>query len=163
MLEYFVFGTFWFWAICGLDFLALMIFVNQDKGFASFASLIVGIVFLNWIGQIPVFPFMFQNPKIFFMYILGYIIIGVFWSFIKYYFHLLKLREEYNRYKESNREWRKPSFKDTAEDITMWMSFWPFSLLWTTLHDFCIRIFETIKMSLSGCYRRMYNHIFPAD
>lgn len=154
-LEYFIFGTFGFWSISIIGIILLIAFVNNENGTGSFLTLLIGIIFLNWIGKIPIFPYIFENSRIIILIFIGYILMGIIWSLIKYPLYLIELKKEYE-----HRDY-KPDFKNTTKDIVLWMTFWPFSLIWTLGHKFIVNVFETIKDLLSGIYKKMYDKAFP--
>ena len=164
MLEMFVFGTFWFWAFCLIEFIGLMVFVNKEHGFPAFITLLFGIFWFNWVSQIPILRYVIDNPKIIMIGIATYIVIGVVWSIIKYTLHIRKLKREYeNKLKTQSYKPDKPDFKSTASEITIWMAYWPFSMLWSVMSDLVINIFETIQDALKGLYKSIYENAFGKE
>jgi len=60
-------------------------------------SLGIYLTFLSYLGKFNVFSYVFYDPLRTFLYVLGYFVIGVIWSFIKWW---LKVNETAERYKE---------------------------------------------------------------
>ena len=57
-------------------------------------------------------------------------------------------------------QWRlsapeKPSASDSKQDIMRWMSFWPFSMVWTLINDPVKKAFRAIYRGLQKSLQRI--------
>jgi len=172
---------FWFWGLVILEFCLLTWFVECEWGMASLVSLGIFIFCLWWLADIPIWSWVKENPGQLSKYIGAYIVIGLVYSFIKYYFILNKLK---TFVKKCRKEWDEKSFKSqlpnhitdfkgyvqhkseygqntsfesSAKKLSFWAAFWPTSLFWTMLNDPIRKFFNWLIMTVFvGAYRKMH-------
>lgn len=175
---------FWFWGLVLCEFIILICFVESEMEFASAVSLIVFILLLQFLADVPIWQWIKNNPKQLVIYTLIYIVCGLLWSLIKYYFKLSKAKRFIQQQKEN---WLKDDKKYNDMDISLkdyidrqllysgkferitlnfdksigklvlWAMLWPPSMIWTLLDEPIRRLFTwLIKDVFIGLYRRMY-------
>lgn len=96
LLGLFAIGTFWFWTLLVVESALLFWALEEDSGFGATVSLIVTVLLLQYLGDANVFGYIKGNPLEVVSYVLGYFLFGTLWSFGKWYFFLLNLREKYD-------------------------------------------------------------------
>lgn len=99
MWELFLFGTFWFWALCAAELVLLFIFVENEKGWSATVSLLTFGALLQWCGQIDILGYAWAHP----IHILGalasYFLIGFGWSTFKWFDFVVGRKHEYEEMK----------------------------------------------------------------
>ena len=102
MWELFLIGTFWFWALLAIEFIALLIFIeNEWPGWALF-SIIGTCCLLHWCGNVPIVAYITGNPWVIGIGVAIYILVGAPWGCLKWWFWLRNQRE---RYIDIRRSW----------------------------------------------------------
>ncbi len=99
VLPFLVFGTLWAWLALAIPFIFLVAFVaNRESGWAFFT---VFIALAYWIvsDQKVVIPWVLHNPERLGLYIVGYVLIGIAWGFVKWFFHALRASDRYKEYR----------------------------------------------------------------
>jgi len=96
------------------------------------------------------------------MITIGYILIGIVWSFIRWYFYLvdnkkyqdIEKRRHEKKYRESELAFKYyiPKAIDNKERIMTWMIYWPFSIFGFILSNPFTRFFSWIYSKVSGVY-----------
>lgn len=189
-VEFFVFFGLWWWILFGTFVIADIFFLENDNG--SGATFVFGafLAVMFFFGDWNPFPAMMADPLWTIQLVLGYFVGGTIWSVIKWYFHGLNLRDEYRLVKERffSREgitgdkipqaliskWEgtifsnfpkgvPPKAMDNKASIMMWMTHWPFSLVWTILNDPIRRIFMFVYSRLAGLMQKISDRIFANE
>ena len=124
----FILGTFWWYIITGC-FVIWAIALTESESMAwTIVSLSIYLVFLSSLGKVNVFSHVFYDPLHTLLYVLGYFVIGVIWSFIKWW---LRVNETAQRYKEERDKFFKEqkhisavskSYQKTDHVIDRWQS-----------------------------------------
>ncbi len=175
--EFFVLFGMWWWILFALFIMADIFFLEHDNGFGATSIVIAFLVTIFFFGDWNPFPLMMADPLLAVELVLGYFIFGAVWAVVKWYFHGLNERDEYRVIKQrffSNEgiagdkipqdlisKWENlverrfskgvpPDWMQSKATMTMWMSHWPFSLVWTVLNDPIRRIFMFIYSRLGG-------------
>jgi len=176
-MEIFVIGTIWFWVLVAIASGLIIYFLEtalndeyHDTGGGAPSTLIIGIV-------IALYYFLGskQDVKDFFFYLkdhpwlsLGrigiYISIGIIWSVFKWFF-FLQNKKEYFKKKMETSSWKFnesdiPQAKRNKARIISWMSYWPFSMLWTTINEPVKKTFRFIYSKIEGVFQKMANSTF---
>lgn len=97
-----------------------------------------------------------------------YVVIGVTWSFAKWFFFL---RNERDRIREYNKNEKItpytginiPQASKNKSKIIAWMAYWPFSFIGTLLNDPIRKLFNSIFNEFKELYQKMANSIFAED
>lgn len=123
-----------------------------------------------WLGNdINVFGWAWGNLGAIIQFTFFYLLLGTVWSVVKWYFYLLKIRDEYLTGSRAGMDqkieggMRRPesSFaRNNKTRIMGWIAHWPFSIVGTFLGDFLTRIFQTIYEAMSGLYDRIAGSVF---
>jgi len=120
------------------------------------------------------FAYVVENPVATAMIVLGYFIAGTVWSIVKWYFHLKMLHRKgkwptvyvdapSGAFKDRILKAVAPKAKDNRSHILMWMSWWPFSALWTMVNDPVRKAFEWIFDSLEKTFDRISERVFKSS
>jgi hypothetical protein len=145
---------------------------NDSHPLAAIISLSIFIFIVQGTQNIELFTFVKENIFLSFAYILAYAAIGTVWSFIKLYFHGIKIKDKHNEQKENflrynnndESKWIKqldehikPNFLNAKPRIKTWIAYWPFSVFWFFAHDIINRICNTIYKLLKNSYQKVFN------
>jgi hypothetical protein len=197
MLELFVFGTFWFWALVAAEIILLFVLVENETGVGATVSLLVFAALLQFCGNVDIIGFVRTNPLTIVAGLIAYFILGTVWGIIKWRLFCQDSLDEYEEAKaeflrglglpsgtkiipdEHKTAWanrlqnaRKyvngnyvsladiPQAKDHKSRILRWMSFWCVSIIWSFMHDFVTRIFNSIYRSIAEFLQRMADSMF---
>lgn len=181
MIIIFGFGL-WFWGLILVEAALLLWFVEEEWPGISFMSIAVWLLALWWLADIPIWKWIHDNPGKLAKYAGYYIVIGMVWTFIKYYFKLKNIQGEIKKLKESwnlfkndpnertsgvtnfedyvNKKMYAPhiTFDATARKLTTWAIFWPPSMIWTLLNDPVKKFFNWLIYDIFvGAYKKMYD------
>lgn len=99
MLELFVAGTFWFWALVVIEIVLLFLFVEWENGVGATVSLLVFGAALQFFGDTDILGYVMSNPVQLLIIAAAYFAIGAVWSIIKWYIFCKDRLEEYNELK----------------------------------------------------------------
>lgn len=97
-LALFIIGSLWWYVVSAGFFIWAIILTEKESLTWTFISLVLYLSFLSFIGGINVFNFLFFHPIKTLLYVLGYFLIGVIWSFIKWW---VKVNKAAQKYKET--------------------------------------------------------------
>lgn len=151
-----------FWAAVIISFILMLFFINgedEGNGLSATITIIISAILFFYFIKIPVKQYI--KPEIIIPFICCYLIIGVLWSFAKWFLFLVKKRyalegkklKEYSRYDI-------PLVKDNKDKIILWMVYWPWSAIWTIINDPVRRFFDFVYMRISGLYQKISDRIF---
>ncbi|MFM2374020.1 MAG: hypothetical protein RLZZ234_15 [Candidatus Parcubacteria bacterium] len=149
--------AFWPALIVLVEMCALTAFVAHDRGGFATISVIVTLVLLQWLGY-PVISFVWQNPLTVVVWVLGYLALGISYSFFKWDRTVAKWRREYDESPKSKQDhmWsRRPVASARKDRILGWMMFWPWSFFWWVVADFVKELFLSIYKHLGGLYDKV--------
>ena len=59
---FFIFGGFWFWALCLVEIFLLFTFVEQEEGWWCFFTIAGFLLLTHLFGDINIFPYIRDNP-----------------------------------------------------------------------------------------------------
>jgi hypothetical protein len=95
---------------------------------------------------------------------IGYIIIGLFWSFWRYKRHASKIVEEYRQSSDSEKEraLRGLHPKAMLSTITAWIVIWPFSMVENVIGDLITGIQMLVTKFFRGVYHKVYDSAVAA-
>lgn len=190
MLEIFLVGSFWFWALIAVEIILLFMFVEWENGFGATASVLIFAAMLQFLGNVNIIGFITENPFQIVALVGAYFLLGAIWSICKWYLFCKDKLEEYEEAKtnflikkglpentkivpvEYRAEWKNhldhrserlnqaPSVRTNKSKILRWMSFWPISLVWGIINDFVKRICKTIYARMASFLQRVSDNIF---
>ena len=186
-LALFIIGSFWWYVISAGFFIWAIVLTEKESVAWALISLTLYLFFFSFLGGINVFSFLFFHPIRALLYVLGYFLIGVIWSFIKWWVKVNKAAQKYKdtwkafkkdydtqsrvakenkRYiEEQKKNWdshiigkkdiEKPIASKCKEKISVWIIYWPFSLLWSFLHDFVKDVVEFFVLKFHQFYQKI--------
>ena len=188
MLELFVVGTFWFWALVIVEILLLFVFVNYENGIGATVSLLVFGACLQYLGGVDILNYVTSHPLAVCLAVLGYLLAGMTWSVIRWYIFCRDQLRQYNTLKsdflkekglsetklvpeELRSDWLlrlesyrqisyAPSVRDHKNQIIGWMAFWVISMIWFFINDLVKWIFKEIYHFISGFLQRIADNVF---
>lgn len=166
MFEFFAFFTFWFWFLVAVALVAIVTFIEFDKFLGATTVFIITGFLLYFGGNAPEFKSLFayikDNPANVLVFAICYVIMGVIWSIVKYYFYLRAFKDKYedakkagthlDRFADTDAKYVKPNM----EKIMIWMVWWIPSMLWTMVNDPIRRFFRWVYYRIVGVYDIMY-------
>lgn len=145
-----------------------VIILSDSDGFWAAISIIAGALGLRFLAGVNVFPEGFAIRD-YFGYIVLYLLVGVLWSVVKWYFYVNDRAREHKRRKAkfgsqySERGYGQitvPQVNEHKSDIIRWMTYWPFSLIFTLINDPFRRLFEFIYRQIHDSLQAMANRAF---
>jgi len=146
-----VFGTLWFWLLAVVAVVAVFAFIDHEDGIGATGSIIAFFLALQLFGDVKPFSWIWAHPLELFPLVLAYFAIGTLWCIAKWWFYCQDEREKYDEMKRSGERMmlpRKPSAAKSKDMILRWMSFWPWSMVWTLIND-------PIKKAFRAIYRKI--------
>jgi hypothetical protein len=158
----------WLWlgALFLLCIADVILTESECFGWGTFI-LLAGIVTIAWVGgDVNVFKWTWFNLTDVLKFTAVYVLIGVLWSVVKWYFYLVKIRKELKANLASgvrrvgDTRPRRSFAKNNKARITGWMAHWPFSIVGTIVGDFLLELWNTIYEWLSGVYERIETRVF---
>ena len=99
--------------------------------------------------------FIVNNPMLIVSFIILYLIIGLLWSFYKWYLYLKDSKKQ-NRERDYT---NSPSYN--KDKIIAWMAYWPISMLLFVVGDLFSTFYNWLYSRVSGIYERIYLSVFP--
>lgn len=188
-LSLFVGFTVWFWVWVAFVGLILSICVAWEAPGWATVTFLAACGLSDWALGTHIYASVMQNPLVMLEIFAVYILIGVIWSMPKWFFHVREIREDYlydvNRFlwsrdREQNNQipedlvadWlRSPEFRrwdgeipplasKNKSRITLWMMYWPISMVWTLIDEPVRRTFNFVYEQIQGVYTRISEHAF---
>lgn len=179
MLGFLLFGTLWFWLLVAIASILIIFFLEtaldeeyKDTGGGTPATIVIfiGIGLYYFFGSRQDIYDFFSYLRDYPFYALGrvgaYIGIGIIWSIFKWYFFLQNKKDYFLKKKEregKNFEFDArdiPQAKRNKSRIITWMSYWPFSMLWTLINEPVKKTFRFIYSKIEGLFQKMSNSTF---
>ncbi len=178
-----------FIVLCIFEFILLSVcFVAEKPGFATL-SLIVTCAAFQWWYDIPILQTVRLNPPLAIGLIIVYVVVGVLWSFVRWWIHLHREKDRYladvSTWRECKRlppgdlvpdelksEWRDsgvarkwrgklpPLASDSKTLITSWIMYWPISIVWTLLDEPVRRLAVFAYNYVQETYTRIAASVF---
>ena len=96
-LALFILGSFWWYAVSAVFFIWAIILTEKESVKWTLISLTLYLCFFSFLGGINVFSFLLLHPIKALLYVLGYFLIGVIWSFIKWWVKVNKATQKYKK------------------------------------------------------------------
>ena len=186
MLTLLVFGSVGFWILVSL--VALLIFWMteiEQPGWATL-MLIVTFVALAYLGDFNLWHAIKGNPMGAIVACAAYVGVGAAWSVGKWWFFVHACRaiyqevrdefmERYNldksgdipdhqkqdfqfKVEHGSKEAAKPLIRENKSRITIWMTYWPWSMTWTLINDPVKKMFRWVYHQLQAVYQSIADH-----
>ena len=158
-----LFGNVLFWFTL-IAFLAISFF-TESKELYTVGPVVTLLVFLSCFylfgGKadcIKILHLIYVNWLSVIFYTILYLLVGTIWSFIKWYFFLLRVKKEIDSNNYYNKS--KPEAVDHRDRISSWIIYWPMSLLYNVITDPISKAVSFIFEKVKGSYDNMANKIF---
>ncbi len=176
-MDFLIFGTTWFWMICGCIIITIMfnldnamkpsnLTTDYGGGVPSTLLVITGILLYGFFGSWThlgiIGNFMLNNPSQVLLFIMGYYFLGMIWSMVMWYIFLTDYKEAHlkNRTKD---EWYRsyiPKASKYQSRIITWMTYWPISLFWTAISNGVRRSFTFLFDKVESVYNKITDSVF---
>ena len=169
MIALFVAGTFWFWTLLAVASILIIISLETTwGGTGATITMIAAFLALIFFGDFPIKNvgiFIKDNPGLTLGLVVGYFVVGVVWSLAKWYFYLNSKIDnmiDARRNETSSRSlssYEKEQLKSSYNkgEILSWMTYWPFSALWTLINDPIRKMFSYIFSKIESLYESISN------
>lgn len=168
-MDFLVFGSIWSFIIGGFFLLAFVNVLENDEVNGWALSLILGVYVIGnyFFGNkdffINVLIWAKNNPFDTILYFIGYFMMGLIWSIARWYYYVSDRLEQQkyefdNRYSKTEKDKFVPSLPSYSENkdlIALWISYWPFSILWNSTYKF----FRRISIWIRNRFEKVYNSI----
>ena len=178
------FGTIWGWIILVVAFIVITALVENDKGFWAFLGTLLSVILLCGGHFDSALHFIAANPGKVVLMILSYFVLGTVWSILKWFLYVNRQLEKYNERKahwlhnenltaittsEQALDFKRhlgtfgelsPQVREHKSDILLWMTYWPFSCLWTLINDPIRKIFRTIYVHITTSLQAISDRMF---
>ena len=124
------------------------------------------------VANFALFTYIRNHPWQIVMGLAAYFAIGAAWSVVNWWFaetsRARRARDEFKRRPRVSialtwEEWsanKRTSPANYQSDILWWISFWPFSVVWTLLNDPFRRLCRRIYDELQGVYQRITDSVW---
>lgn len=179
-MDFLVIGTLWFW-LFAIAWFVLVTFCVEKEESSGWGALITSAAFvalLFFFGSrepvVSALKYIVHNPLSILLMGVLYLFCGSVWSIVKWYIFLKETRRKQldnhrswneQRDPKDQRPWKPdiPKAKRHKSTIMMWMSWWPFSLIWTAVDDPIRKAFRNIYYHLEKTYDRMAERIMKTE
>jgi len=180
MAHLIIFGSIWFWVLVTVTIsiiwnsLERALNSSDDNGGGVLATIVLigfGVLYYFFGSKEHVesiFQFVIHNSGLIIGCILGYLVFGVIWSIVKWFFFLHEKRDVYmknverypSQYKKADIANHIPTAADNKFRILTWMYLWVFSATWTLIDQPIKRTFRFVYNKLESTYDKMALKIF---
>jgi hypothetical protein len=189
LIAAFAVGTLWFWLLMLLSFIVITAFVENEVGTGATITLIITVLLLDLLCKVPVFKVILGHPLRTLELVALYFVLGAVWGVVKWVFYLKDNLSRYNEarveflkdkrademtpelaskfqdylannYRRSERVEINPQVAEHKEDILRWMTYWPFSGLWTIINDPVRKLFKVAFASIQGGLQKLSDRMF---
>ena len=156
MIEALVLSNLFLIVLLVFPVLAVLSYVTEElsSGLTTLAIIIL-LIFAWWFLSFNVISFTINNFTTVAYSTLAYLVIGILYSFLKYYLFLLKQKD--------NGASKNLASKIAYERIATWIVYWPLSLIWTLLSDLLTRLVNKFIAMFKGIYDSILNHVFKDE
>jgi hypothetical protein len=161
MFTIFLFGTFWFWTLLAVAFLAITTLSEMAEPGKATTIVVIVALLLQFFGKINVFGWLFHHPKEFLLFLFAYLLIGVVYSILKWIsFIRQKVKTDFEGRLRIQGVPESPKVDVHSTRIIGWMSFWPCNLVWTLLNDPVRRLFELTFEYTKSIFQRIADRAY---
>jgi hypothetical protein len=177
MFEFLALGFWGFWVLTVVSAVIMSELLDNNYPGSATILAIVTVAVLAFFGGVNPLNWIQQHPGESVIAVVGYFVVGVAWSLVKWYFFLLNLRrclvEIRNKHPDLTRqdvieqqhcwalqgEW-PPQVSKNKSRVIGWMALWPASMLWTMINDPVRRICEGIYNLAGSLFQIISNRVF---
>jgi len=182
-LSFFLLGAFGWWCLTILFVFYVFLCIEKEINlFWPILALVIYVLFSQFIAGADIVNFAVKHPMQMLLYILGYFVTGFIWSFIKWWLHVNSIADKYKERKrkyealkepktESNfQSWErknysyknleKPKVSQSKKKITLWIMYWPISMIWSLLDDFVKKTIQHLVIKFQKLYQSIVDRAF---
>ena len=174
-------GTMWFWSVFAAVCIALFVFIDDDEGTEASGVLFSFALLLQLFGDFKPFSYLYHHPLATLQWAIVYLALGSLWSIAKWWFYVTKQRDHYNdkrrkflreegvkgdeipsnlKYRWTNLAPAKPDIYKEKQRVVRWMSFWPWSMVWTLINDPVKKFFNAVYRRMQGLLQKIADRAF---
>jgi hypothetical protein len=177
-----LFGSYWFWGAFAIIVLAMSwIMTDDDYGnFGLWAALVGSFFLLILFTDVPI-SWVWHNPITSLLSVFGYMLLGLGWSFFKWFLYLVDMSKDYERQRDKIKsefdknhgsdgtvfkEWVQtyhgypPLLSRHKSRLMTWTFFWPISIFKFLFSDFLRKLWDGIYTLTSKLYQKITNAVF---
>jgi hypothetical protein len=181
-MELFAVGSIGFWLLLLVETVLLVALIERNKGAFATLSLAATLLLLHFLGDLNVYGFVVQHPLTLLAGVAGYFAAGTCWSVAKWWLYVRDQRSRYDELRydfcqehrldgtipeelqprwlevlaAANANGRKVEVRPQARrhkgQVLTWMTYWPWSLVWTVIND-------PVRKAFLEIYRHMHDHL----
>jgi hypothetical protein len=187
-LPIFLVGSVWFFALVGVVCIALLVAIETESPFWAALTLVGFCCAMHFFGDFNAFGWALDNPFETLSYVGGYFAAGAFWSVCKWWFFVRNKRDKYNEVKynfirdnklkigvkdvmpaENRKDFRTllrhtdtsmPEARQNKSRIMTWMTYWPWSMVWTMINDPIKKLFRMLYLRMQRIYEKISESIW---
>ena len=197
----FAYPGLYFWILIAAASLALLSFMENEKGLLATVTVVATVCLLHYFGGKHIFGYVAQHKLQILYFSLAYFGLGVFWGINKWWFFVRRERARYDhayerfnvdrksieehRRTKSEIPWNlakterltwadcvkagnyddcafiyKPNYKKHKGKLLMWMTYWPWSFLWTMMDDPVKKLFNAAIDAVRSVLDRISDRAF---
>jgi hypothetical protein len=163
---------FMFFVTYGVLALIVFIAVATERNVFATCALVFGAGVMYICGDAPDTSWIQAHPFLTLGLALGYLVAGISWSFLKWYFFLkdrkvefLEKKADHLKLHGSDSKYAAPKFvlpraRTFKGKIVSWMMYWPVSVLATCFFDFIHRFWSMIYNRISKAFEWVANKVY---
>lgn len=170
-----LFGTIWFWILIIVSVGLIVWFLEKalldeydDTGGGVKATLVIiaATTLYFFFGSkehvIDAFNYVKDNPEQILLWFGLYLVVGVIWSVVKWFFFLHDKKIYYKERKKSgySDSFVLPTAAQNKYRILSWMYYWPFSTIWTIINQPIKRAFKFIYAKIESTFDKISASVF---
>ncbi len=177
-MGFLIIGSLWFWVLFAVASILIIFFLEKalndeyhdtGGGFPSTIVIIGALTLYYFFGSkqdiYDLGNYLKDHPWMSLLRIGMFVVVGIIWAFAKWYFFLQNKKEYFKKQKENYsdyvfKESDIPQAKRNKSRIISWMSYWPFSMLWTLFDEPVKKIFRYIYTKIESTFQKMSNSTF---
>jgi len=181
----FVFGTFWFWALSIIFLITAIVFTEQESGIGALITLAIYAFYIQLLAKVNFVGWILEQPLNFLIAIGSYLIIGLVWSCVKWWLlvsYIAEIQKDkwatflknhnlskdtktlpqnlYKDWENKKKSFEKPLFRHNKNKITLWVTYWPLSMVYSLIRDFLVKITRQIVIHFQGVYEKITSNAF---
>lgn len=145
--------------------ICLTALAETDNGGIGFWVLVTVLAICHfWLYRGCLSPFggyAVSNPGILIFGVIGYIVLGVLWSFFRWYIYLLDYKKLWPKADVHDAAGISPSYNKSR--LISWMAYWPLSACWFIMHKPFTRLYNWIFDKVSATYQQIADKVFKAQ
>lgn len=134
-----------------------MYFLEKEPGISTIAVILT--TFILFIFTDLGIDSIFDNLSVIMTIFLCYSIVGIFWSFAKWYFYLLDWVKKDKILPYSNKK-IKPIVRDNRSKIIAWILYWPLSFISTFIKELIYTRLSKFYSKIDNVYQKISNYVF---